>query len=104
MGYLRSRLHILELEYIRALSQIRGFDMTVTVDGQVYYRTAEVCRIVGISRATLFRWLKEDVFKEAKHRDRRGWRLFTEDEVERLKAEANQINNTDQVGTVKDLI
>jgi len=78
--------------------------MTVTVDSQVYYRTAEVCRVVGISRATLFRWLKEDIFKEAKHRDRRGWRLFTEEEVERLKAEANQVNNADQVGTVKDLI
>jgi hypothetical protein len=103
MGYLRLGHHNLELEYIRALSQNQGFNMTVKVGGQVYYRTAEVCRIVGISRATLFRWLKEDVFKEAKHRDRRGWRLFTEDEVERLKAEANQVN-TDQVGTVKDLI
>jgi hypothetical protein len=104
MGYLRLRRHILKLEYIRALSQFRGCNMTVTVDGQIYYRTAEVCRIVGISRATLFRWLKEDIFKEAKHRDRRGWRLFTEDEVERLKAEANQVNNTDQVGTAQGLI
>jgi predicted site-specific integrase-resolvase len=78
--------------------------MTVKVDGRVYYRTAEVCRIVGISRATLFRWLKEDVFKEAKHRDRRGWRLFTEDEVERLRAEANQVNDTNQVGAVKGVI
>lgn len=78
--------------------------MTVKVDGQVYYRTAEVCRIVGISRATLFRWLKEDIFKEAKHRDRRGWRLFTEDEVERLKAEANRVNNTDQVEIAKGLL
>lgn len=78
--------------------------MTVKVDGKVYYRTAEVCRIVGISRATLFRWIKEDILKEAKHRDRRGWRLFTEDEVERLKADANQINDANQVGMVKGLI
>jgi predicted site-specific integrase-resolvase len=78
--------------------------MTVTVDGQIYYRTAEVCCVVGISRATLFRWLKEDIFKEAKHRDRRGWRLFTEDEVERLKAEANRVNNTDQVEIAKGLL
>lgn len=68
--------------------------MPVTVGDETYYRTAEVCRIVGISRATLFRWLKEDVFKEAKHRDRRGWRLFTEDEINRLKSEANQVNRT----------
>jgi predicted site-specific integrase-resolvase len=77
--------------------------MPVTIDGQNYYRTAEVCRIVGISRATLFRWLKEGIFKEAEHRDRRGWRLFTEDEVEKLKAEANRINKA-SLSTVKGLI
>jgi transposase-like protein len=104
MGDLRLRRRILKLEYIRELSQFRGLDMTVIVDGQIYYRTAEVCRIVGISRATLFRWLKEDIFKEAKHRDRRGWRLFTEEEVERLKAEANRVNNTDQVEIAKGLL
>lgn len=73
--------------------------MPINVDGQVFYRTAEVCRIVGISRATLFRWLKEDILKEAKHRDRRGWRLFTQEEVDKLKAEANQVN-TGQADTV----
>ena len=65
--------------------------MPVKVNGQTYYRTAEVCRVVGISRTTLFRWLKEHIFEEAEHRDRRGWRLFTEDEVNRLKAEVNRI-------------
>ena len=65
--------------------------MPVRVNGQTYYRTAEVCRMVGISRTTLFRWLKEDTLREAQHRDRRGWRLFTEDEIDILKAEANHI-------------
>ncbi len=78
--------------------------MTVMVGEQTYYRTAEVCRIVGISRATLFRWLKEDILKEAKLRDRRGWRLFTEDEVDRLKAEANQVNKAEQPGMVQGLV
>jgi len=50
--------------------------------------------MVGISRSTLFRWLKEGIFREAQHRDRRGWRLFTEDEIDRLKAEVNQISKT----------
>jgi predicted site-specific integrase-resolvase len=77
--------------------------MTVTVDGQTYYRTAEVCRIVGISRATLFRWLKDGTFMEAEHRDRRGWRLFTEDEIDRLKAEANRINKAGQSSTTRGL-
>ena len=68
--------------------------MPVIVNGQTYYRTAEVCRMVGISKTTLFRWLKKGVFREVEHRDRRGWRLFTEYEVGRLKAEANRIDET----------
>ena len=66
--------------------------MSVTVNGRTYYRTTEVCRLVGISRTTLFRWLKEGTFEEAQYRDRRGWRLFTEGELDKLKAEANQIS------------
>ena len=66
--------------------------MSVTVNGQTFYRTTEVCRLVGISRTTLFRWLKEGTFDEAQYRDRRGWRLFTEEELNRLKMEANQIS------------
>ena len=68
--------------------------MTVTINGQTYYRTAEVCRMVGISKNTLFRWLSEGVNGEAEHRDRRGWRLFTEEDVDKLKAEANRISKT----------
>ena len=68
--------------------------MSVVVNGQTYYRTAEVCRMVGISRNTLFRWLREGVCNEPKYRDRRGWRLFNEDEVRRLKAEANRVSRT----------
>jgi len=68
--------------------------MPVIIDDRTFYRTAEACRMVGLSRATLFRWLKKGAFKEAEHRDRRGWRLFTEDEVARLKAEAYRIDKT----------
>ena len=65
--------------------------MPVIVNGQTYYRTVEVCRTVGISRNTLFRWLREGVFEEAKTRDWRGWRLFTKDEIDKLQAETNRI-------------
>jgi len=65
--------------------------MPVTVNSQTYYRTAEVCRTVGISRTTFFRWLKEGILSEAGQRDRRGWRLFSEDELDRCEAEANRI-------------
>ncbi|HEX74469.1 MAG TPA: MerR family transcriptional regulator [Dehalococcoidia bacterium] len=75
--------------------------MPVIINTQTYYRTAEVCQMVGISRNTLFRWFKEGISKEAQHRDRRGWRLFTEDEINRLKMEVNQINKLNNLGPRK---
>lgn len=78
--------------------------MPVTMNGQTYYRTVEVCRMIGISRTTLFRWLKEGVFEEAKYRDRRGWRVFTEDEVNMMKVEASRIIETGQFAAMKRLI
>jgi predicted site-specific integrase-resolvase len=68
--------------------------LPVIINGQTYYRTAEVCLIVGIGKTTLFRWINEGVVKEAEHRDRRGWRLFTENEIYMLKAEVNGIRKT----------
>jgi len=66
--------------------------MPVIINGQTYYRTGEVCRTVGISRSTLFRWLKDGMLSKSERRDRRGWRLFTRDEIDRLNKEVNQIN------------
>ncbi len=66
--------------------------MPVTINGQTYYRTVEVCRTVGISKSTLFRWLKQGILNKCERRDRRGWRLFTRDEIDGLKREVNQIN------------
>ncbi len=52
--------------------------------------TAEAAKIAGISKATLLRWLKEGKIPEAA-RDIRGWRVFTEEEVERIREYANTI-------------
>jgi len=68
--------------------------MPVTINGQTYYRTVEVCRTVGISKSTLFRWLKQGILSKAERRDRRGWRLFTRDEIDGLNKEVNQISRT----------
>lgn len=65
--------------------------MSVEINGKSYYRTAEVCRIVGISRSTFFRWLRSGSFEDVSNIDRRGWRLFTIDDLQRLEAEVNQI-------------
>ena len=63
--------------------------MSVVINNQTYYRTAEVCRIVGISRNTLFKWLKGGVLSDVEYRDWRGWRLFTAAQLETLRAKTN---------------
>lgn len=65
--------------------------MPVTVRGKTYYRTAEVYRMLGICRTTLYRWLQKGVFGETEHRDERGWRLYTQNELDRGRDKANRI-------------
>jgi DNA-binding transcriptional MerR regulator len=65
--------------------------MPVIIDKQTYYRTAEVCRIAGISRNTLFRWLRTGLLSEPDKRDWRGWRLFSQSQLDKIKAKTNQI-------------
>ena len=66
--------------------------MSIEIDGKTYYRTAEVCAKAGISRATLFRWLKAGILKKT-YRDRRGWRMFTESDLETMLAEAIRLKS-----------
>jgi len=47
--------------------------------------------MVGISRSTLLRWLSSGTVKDVRHRDRRGWRVFTEADIKRIEDEANKI-------------
>ena len=69
--------------------------MSVEIDNKIYYRTAEVCREVGISRNTFFRWIREGVIRDVENVDRRGWRLFTEEDLARIKGEVNTIRPND---------
>ena len=64
--------------------------MPIEIDGQKYYRTSEACAKAGVSRATLFRWLKAGILEEP-YRDRRGWRIFTKDNLSKIQAEARRI-------------
>lgn len=72
--------------------------MSVVINNQTYYRTAEVCRIVGICRNTLFKWLKGGVLSDVEYRDCRGWRLFTPTQMETLRAKANDLVEANQRG------
>jgi predicted site-specific integrase-resolvase len=65
--------------------------MPITLHGETYYRTREVAQTVGISRLTLLRWLSSGIIQGIPRRDRRGWRLFTQAEIGRIKDEVNKI-------------
>ena len=64
--------------------------MSMTIDSNRYYRTAEACKLAGISKITYQRWIREGQIPDVALRDRRGWRLFTEDDLLKLKTEANR--------------
>ena len=68
--------------------------MSIEVNGQRYYKSSEVCQKSGISRPTLFRWLKRGILRRL-HRDRRGWRLFTEEDLRKIQKEANKVEAED---------
>jgi predicted site-specific integrase-resolvase len=57
---------------------------------------AEACGIAGTNRNTLLRWIREGRFTDVKQRDRNGWRLFGEDDIERLKSEVNKIEQIEE--------
>ena len=65
--------------------------MPVKINGETYYRTSEACQAAGISRSTLVRWLKVGILDDVPHRDRRGWRLFTEADIKRMEEEAHKV-------------
>ena len=65
--------------------------MPVKISGRTYYRTSETCQMVGISRSTLLRWLKQRNLSLPEYRDRRRWRLFTKTDIDKLSLEANRV-------------
>ena len=65
--------------------------MPLSLDGKKFYRTSEACATAGISRMTFLRWVREGTITDVPHRDWRGWRLFTDDDLARIKAKANHI-------------
>ncbi len=64
--------------------------MPKEINNKTYYLTSEACEMAGISRGSLFRWIREEIIPDVELKDRNGWRLFSEEEVKKLKAEAQR--------------
>ncbi len=71
--------------------------MPIRLEGRTYYWTAEACQLAGTSKNTFFRWLREGRLLDTELRDRRGWRIFNEDELQALKSEVNRIQKKSRV-------
>ena len=70
--------------------------MSISINHQNYYMIAEACEKAGTNRNTLLRWIREGRFSDVKTRDRNGWRLFGENDVERLKCEVNKLEQIEE--------
>jgi len=53
--------------------------------GITYYTTREACQEAGISKGTLFRWVKVGIIPDTNLKDRNGWRLFTKKEIANMR-------------------
>ena len=51
------------------------------------YRLSQAANMVGVAPITLKRWLLSGRIDEVQ-RDRNGWRVFTDEDVERIRAYA----------------
>jgi len=49
--------------------------------------------MAGISRATLFRWISRGIIEDVPLKDRRGWRLFSQLNIDMLKAESGRTSS-----------
>jgi predicted site-specific integrase-resolvase len=65
--------------------------MSITIQRKKYYRTKEACHEAGISKATFHRWVRQGIVDDNIVKDRRGWRLFSEEDIERIRKEAYRL-------------
>ena len=65
--------------------------MSLSIENKKFYRISEACALAGISRETFLRWVREGSFSDVKYRDFRGWRLFTDEDLARLKTKVGRI-------------
>ena len=65
--------------------------MPVEIDGTTYYKVSEASQLSGVSRSTVHRWIREGTITGGKLRNRNGWRFFTKEDIDAIKAEAEGV-------------
>jgi excisionase family DNA binding protein len=65
--------------------------VAVKIGDQHFFQIQEVAKKLGVSRQTLQRWFREGKAKDVS-RDHRGWRVFTQSDIDRLMKEIRRDN------------
>lgn len=65
--------------------------MPIKIADQHYFQIQEVAQMLGVSRQTLQRWFREGKAPDVS-RDHRGWRVFNEADVDRLRQMIQRAN------------
>jgi excisionase family DNA binding protein len=60
--------------------------VAVKIGEQQFFQIREAAKQLGVSRQTLQRWFREGKVQDVA-RDRRGWRVFTQRDIDRLMHE-----------------
>jgi hypothetical protein len=75
---------LLAILTIISSSKLSREGIMVTRTSNKKYKTSEICNRFDISRATLFRW-ESDGLLHGVERDWRGWRVYSEGNVQEIK-------------------
>ena len=57
----------------------------IIIGGKRHYRVSEVCAALGIFKNTLYNWEKKKKIPKARRDPMSGWRLYSEEEVQRIR-------------------
>ena len=57
----------------------------IIIGGKRYYKVAEVCKILGIFKNTLYNWERKKKIPKAYRDPMSGWRLYSKKDIEKIK-------------------
>ncbi len=64
--------------------------MAVKVAGRSYYIVSEVSQLSGVNIRTIYRWMHKGIITGGKLQNRKGWTVFTEEDIAEIKTKAEK--------------
>ena len=64
--------------------------MPMKVAGKSYHLVSEASQLSGVSIRTIYRWMHKGIITGGKLRNRKGWTLFTEEDIAEIKTKAEK--------------